>query len=197
MPWQAKAVATLRRICTSARGAVVEQSLIVVSRTVHCLTRTIIIAHEGTYLHIFLSITFFYYIMFQYFHFFHFLFSRSLVFYHCSCLTPSSGYFSYSIIIFILILLVLFFSFFLFFFLFFLFLLYTPGFVPPQSLIFDECIATLCALGNQMGPRFITFDSLISRSIEGSCLHTNATFPHLFYIFFTFSNCKFVFILCP
>ena len=49
VPWQAKAVATLRRICTSARGAVVEQSLIVVSRTVHCLTRTVIIAHEGTY----------------------------------------------------------------------------------------------------------------------------------------------------
>ena len=46
--WQAKAVATLRRICTSARGAVVEQSLIVVSRTVHCLTRTVTIAHEGT-----------------------------------------------------------------------------------------------------------------------------------------------------
>ena len=36
-----------------------------------------------------------------------------------------------------------------------------------QALIYDECIATLCALGNQMGPRFITFDSLISRSIEG------------------------------
>ena len=49
VPWQAKAVATLRRICTSARGAVVEQSLIVVSRTVHCLTRTVIIAHEGAY----------------------------------------------------------------------------------------------------------------------------------------------------
>ena len=41
------------------------------------------------------------------------------------------------------------------------------GSVTVQALIYDECIATLCALGNQMGPRFITFDSLISRSIEG------------------------------
>ena len=49
VPWQCKAVASLRRICTSARGAVVEQSLIVVSRTVHCLTRTITIALDGTY----------------------------------------------------------------------------------------------------------------------------------------------------
>ena len=45
--WQARAVATLRRICTSARGAVVEQSLVVVSRTVHCLTRTVTIALNG------------------------------------------------------------------------------------------------------------------------------------------------------
>ena len=51
VPWQAKAVATLRRICTSARGSVVEQSLIVVSRTVHCLTRTVTIAHEGTHIY--------------------------------------------------------------------------------------------------------------------------------------------------
>ena len=42
------------------------------------------------------------------------------------------------------------------------------GSVPCQSSIYDECIATLCALGNQMGPRFITFDSLITRSIEGA-----------------------------
>jgi hypothetical protein len=45
--WQARAVATLRRICTSARGAVVEQSLVVVSRTVHCLTRTVTISLNG------------------------------------------------------------------------------------------------------------------------------------------------------
>jgi hypothetical protein len=37
IPWQAKAVATLRRICTSARGAIVEQSLIVVSMTNICV----------------------------------------------------------------------------------------------------------------------------------------------------------------
>ena len=48
--WQARAVATLRRICTSARGAVVEQSLVVVSRTVHCLTRTVTIALNGRYI---------------------------------------------------------------------------------------------------------------------------------------------------
>ena len=47
MSWQARAVATLRRICTSARGAVVEQSLVVVSRTVHCLTRTVTISLNG------------------------------------------------------------------------------------------------------------------------------------------------------
>jgi hypothetical protein len=87
-------VATLRIICTSARGAVVEQSLVVVSRTVHCLTRTVIVAYEGG--------------------------------------------------------------------------------APPQSLIYDECITTLCALGNQMGPRFITFDSLISRSIEGKGLNSRS-----------------------
>ena len=47
IPWLTRAIATLRRICTSARGATVEQSLIVVSRTVHCLTRTITIAYDN------------------------------------------------------------------------------------------------------------------------------------------------------
>ena len=92
IPWQTKAIATLRRICTSARGATVEQSLIVVSRTVHCLTRTVTIAYENK--------------------------------------------------------------------------------VPPRCTLYDECISTLCALGHQMGPRFVTFDGLITRSCERKGLNT-------------------------
>ena len=46
--------------------------------------------------------------------------------------------------------------------------------VPPRSPLYEECISTLCALGLQSGPRFITFDGLITRSIEGKGLNTQA-----------------------
>ena len=105
LPWQSKAVVTLRRICTSARGVVVEQSLVVISRMVHCLTRTITVAFDLN--------------------------------------VPSNP----------------------------------PQPNPPHfshNTIYDECITTLCALGCQMGPRFMTFDSLIRRSIDNRPFNSKA-----------------------
>lgn len=44
--------------------------------------------------------------------------------------------------------------------------------VTTNSQLYSNCILALCELGNQIGPRFITFDGLILRTIEGKGLDT-------------------------
>lgn len=110
--WQILTVRTIRKICTVPRGyaSISDQSDIVASRLVHCLTNTISWCYSPA------STT-----------------NSTTIFYS----TPT---------------------------------LHEPQ-VPINSAIYVECIHTLCSVGIQIGPKFITFDNLILRTLSNKGLN--------------------------